>query len=276
MKKKVINLEINEIHYRLLQVNDSEYRRLGKHSIVIEEDYGFYMAFERFLAQYNTEKLNHAQLYVALKQLCGESGELFDHWKSSYAFLFLLGVIKKQQTFTYLLNIHNLNEEFYFSLRKIIDPQDNRYDNKGIYKPFKNEWSREEINEFIGRFYYYLVGFFESIKGTYNEFFFKKVDCCGLLFGYKDGQFFENSYDSEEEFEKVRYQLEKRQTVCYYKKLAKNILKSRFNPPSSICREIEQYLANIPDDIKLEKVLGAAIQCNTVTNFKTILNKYKI
>ena len=66
---------------------------------------------------------------------------------------------------------------------------------------FEDEFSQNEINGFIALFYGHLADFFKTIAKNYDEFFFKKVYEHLIVYGYKDGRFFEESYNSREEYE---------------------------------------------------------------------------
>ncbi len=200
--RNVIYFELDNIHYKLTRLDDCEYHELWKRSIPIGNDYGFDMSFSLYLIR-RGHHLNLAQLYTALKYLCGESGTFFDDWKSSFSFPFSLDISRENGQFAYLFRIGDYKGGLDYSIRKIVEPDDYRYDRSVIRQPFENEFSREEINYFIAYFYHYLLGFFEAIKDRHHEFFFKQVQTNLLLFGYRNGTFFEEQYDSPEEYEQA-------------------------------------------------------------------------
>jgi hypothetical protein len=203
MKSKVINLKKDKIHYRLTRLDDDAYDKFFPDALPIEDDCWFCHQLYRSMEQLGYP-LNFAQVYVALKLLSGESNEALDDWKGSFAFPFKLDIRKENGKFAYLLNIYNIRETLYFGFRKILTPDEKkRYDRWVIHRPIENEFSREEINDFTSCFYGYLLGFFEVVKEGYNEPFFKRVDSNGILFGYKDGQFFEEHYKDEKEYKKA-------------------------------------------------------------------------
>jgi len=206
IKDKVINIEFRQNHYRLSQLNDNQYYELRQNSIAIADDYGFYIDFYRYLKQKN-EELNLAQIYVTLEAICGESGRFFDDWKGSFTFPFFLEVSKSGQKFDYLLDIYDNRGSLYFGIRKQIQPHDS-YDLSLMYQPFPEEFSRQDIQAFISYLYGYIQGYFETIQDTYNQFFFKRVASNGIVFGYKDGEFFEEQYDSPETYNQAVKSLE--------------------------------------------------------------------
>lgn len=198
---KIINIECSGNHYKLDRLNDSQYYERWQNSLTIADDYGFYLNFYLYLRN-KGENLNLAQIYVTLKQLCGESGQFFDDWKGSFSFPFSLEVTKAGQKFDYLLNIYDNRGSLYFGILKQLQPHDS-YDKRVIQPPFPEEFPRQDINEFISYFYSYLWGYFDATKASYEQFFWKRVESNGILFGYKDGQFFEEHYDSPENYKQA-------------------------------------------------------------------------
>lgn len=200
-KDKVINIKFRELHYSLKRLNDTQYYDFWKTSICIADDYRFYLDFYLSLRQ-KGELLNLAQVYIALKTLCGESNNSIDKYKGSFSFPFLMEVRKAGNKFDYLLDIYDFRGSLYFGIRKLLQVHDSY--NRGMsYLPFAEGFSRNEINNFINYFYGYIQGFFEAIQINYQQFFFKKVDSNGILFGYKDGDFFEEHYDEPEDYERA-------------------------------------------------------------------------
>ena len=74
----------------------------------------------------------------------------------------------------------------------------------------EDEFSREEINYFIAYFYGYLEGRLEMLLeyGTPPDPFLHRVQSNLILYGFHEGRFFEEDFDSQEEFEKA-YQVYK-------------------------------------------------------------------
>ncbi len=201
--KKIITLEAGDIHYKLTRLRDGDYYELRRSSLAIDDDYGFYMRFELYRRGKESD-LNLAQIYTALKHLCGESGSSFDDWKCSFSFPFALEVRKAGKKFDYLLNVVDYRGSVEFNLRKPIAPDDEKYDKDArmkIHQPFEEEFSREEINQFIALFYGYLAGYFKSVSKYHDEFFFRFISSNHVLYGYRDGRFFEEEIESEEKFE---------------------------------------------------------------------------
>jgi len=212
MKAHFFNNILWGIPYQLTRLSDVEYRKLRQNSLAIAEDYSLLYSFYKGW-EHSCRELGLAPVYVTLKELCGESGQLFDEWKGSFSFPFLFEQTKEQRSLSYLVNIYNYRSTIEFSIRKIIDPDDDRYDRAVIHQPFEDEFSREEINNLIKWLNLYIRAFFKrKIKDTYDVPFFKKVDSNLIVFGYKDGEFFEDHYDSPEEYKAALEMLESYQS----------------------------------------------------------------
>ena len=46
----------------------------------------------------------------------------------------------------------------------------------------------------------FLTGYFECIENLYEDNFYKEVGSEHILYGYKEGCFFDNHYETQEEF----------------------------------------------------------------------------
>ncbi len=97
-------------------------------------------------------------MYLTLKHLAGESSRYLDDYKMAFSFPFAMDVIKGDQTYPYLLEVRNIRESLYFSLRKLVDPDDNRLKEGFSHSPFEDEFSKEDIWFFMSYFYGYLLG----------------------------------------------------------------------------------------------------------------------
>lgn len=205
---KVIEFDIDDIHYRLTRLMDDEYVEYHRNSMPIEDN----SFFEFMLITHLEEKgelLKFSEVYVALQQLCGRSSKIYDDWKSSFSFPFLFEIHKEENVFPYLLTIRNFRSSLEFKFRRILDPDDKQYDRDVIHEPFEDEFSAEDIHKFLTFFHGYLEGYFSVIKKHYDTFFFKRVDSNLILFGYKNNEFFEEQYEDQETYHAAIEELEK-------------------------------------------------------------------
>ncbi|OIO92787.1 MAG: hypothetical protein AUK03_09295 [Anaerolineae bacterium CG2_30_64_16] len=203
MMTEPLTLDLETFQCSLLRLDDQAYRRLRQHSIPISENTALYweLAFPlRWDPEREEKRLSLPKAYVALKTLFGASGDAFDDWKGSFAFPFFLKVAKGDQNFAYLLNVHDHRCNIEFDIYKIAPPKAG-YDTQCYHEPFEDEFARTEIDYFITYFYGYLIGFFEAVTEQYDEPFFKQVGSESALYGYQDGQFFEEQYHVPEEYE---------------------------------------------------------------------------
>jgi len=188
--------------YKVIRLNDEQYRKLSQTSIPIDDDY-FHL-----LSLSNTNEIfsNCAKLYVSLKLLFGESGFLYDDYKGSFAFPFLILFEKKKKEYAYLLRIYNNLDRGEYIIRKIIHVEDTNYTRDVYHKPF-DEFPREKIRYFMNFICGYLEGFLEVGKDQYNESFYHNIDSSLFIFGYKDDDFFEYEFETEEEYDKALEEL---------------------------------------------------------------------
>jgi hypothetical protein len=198
-----LTLDLKTFQCSLLRLDDYTYRRLRQYGVPIFDSLALYWELAFPLRQdpiKEDERLSLPKAYIALKTLFGASGDAFDDWKGSFVFSFFLKVAKGDQNFAYLLNVHDHRCSIEFDIYKLAPPEAG-YDPRLYHEPFADEFSRAEIDHFIVYFYGYLVGFFSAVKEQYDEPFFKQVGSESVLYGYQDGQFFEEQYHVPEEYE---------------------------------------------------------------------------
>lgn len=191
-----LNIKIEERTYKLIRLDDEQYYILRKNSILITED-------NDLLMYLSTEKDNIysslPKMYVVLKERFGESGLCYDDWKGAFSFPFLIHFQKGEEYFNYALNIYNFRSLIEFRISKLIDANDQNLRKDIYYEPFE-EFSKKDIAIFISYIVGFCTGYFESSAERYNKFFFKTVRSNLIIFGYKDGNFFDNNYENEDEF----------------------------------------------------------------------------
>jgi hypothetical protein len=207
-ERKKVELKRKDIKYELWRLDDAEFRKLRQKSLPIKDDHMFYMHF--YLSEReNKNKLNLAEIFVALTDLFGESSDWIDDWKGSFSFPVLMILEKVQGKFFYLIDIYDNRGTLYFSFYRVLESDVEGYDHQILREPFELEFSRQEINYFISYFYGYLEGSFQSRKLLIpSEQFFKKIGSNLILYGYKDEHYFEEQYLSPEEYQTAIENLE--------------------------------------------------------------------
>ena len=199
-----INIETKKNKYKLIRLNDEQFYLLHKNSIAIFEDYGHLISL---FADKNIIYSSLSKMYTALKILFGESSKCYDDWKGSFSFPFLIHFYNSEEEFEYLMDLRNIRSSIEFGITKLINVDD-KFKRDILHNPFE-EFAREEINYFINYCIGFLTGFFKSIADRYNDDFFKIVESNLILFGYKDGCFFDDQYNDENEFDEAIQKLKK-------------------------------------------------------------------
>jgi hypothetical protein len=104
--RRTLRLEDEGVVYRRVRLGDGEFLDLLRRSLAIEEDYGFVM--DLLLARRRAgTALGFPEVYLALTDLAGPSGEYFDDWKGSFSFPFTLEVVKGRRRVPYLFEVRN-------------------------------------------------------------------------------------------------------------------------------------------------------------------------
>jgi hypothetical protein len=191
-----VNIQTKQTIYKLKRLNDERYTFLRKNCILISEDYLhlFSLSMDKDVIYSSFSKM-----FVALKELFGDSGKYYDDWKGSFSFPFIISFKKAEEEFQYIMNIYNIRASIEFNIAKLIQADDERFERDVIHEPFE-EFPREEINYFINYLVGFLSGYFESVRKRYDEFFFHAVQSNLILFGYKDGIYFDKQYEKEGNF----------------------------------------------------------------------------
>lgn len=199
-ERNKIELELNDIEYQLWRLDDYEYTTLRKNSIPIKEDYMLYMQLYSPYRR-SEDKLSLAKSFVILTWLLGESSDYYDDWKGSFYFPLLLVIKKETGNLFYLLKIYDHRGLLNYSLYKISDNELKDHKSDILHEPFESEFSRHEINSFWSYFYGYLIGLSQTMKLFISPLpFMKRIDSNHIVYGYKDNQYFEEQYNSEEEY----------------------------------------------------------------------------
>ena len=202
-----INIKTEKNTYKLIRLNDEQFFLLGKNSVPIFEDYG------HLLSLFGDKTIIYSsisRMYTALKILFGESSEYYDDYKGSFFFPFLIYFCKGEEEFGYLMDLHDTRGSVEFNMAKLIHETDKRFRRNIFHDPFE-EFPRKELTDFIDYFVGFLTGFFKTIADQYDEFFFKTIESNLVIFGYKDGSFFDIRYKNEEIFREAIQKLIKRQ-----------------------------------------------------------------
>jgi hypothetical protein len=211
---KSIQFETSDIEYRLVRIDDRLYRRAHDAGVSIQEDYGLYLNLWWMHQQDGGGGLGLAETYAALTRLLGPTSESFDDWKCSFSFPCLLEVKRASGTYGYALHIVDIKGGVNYRLYKLLADDDERFDRNVIQPPFADEWSRAEINHFIVFKTGYLEGYFETVKRSWKDWFYRTVPCEGILYGYQRGRFYNRQFKTEAAFKRAIARAKERQQLA--------------------------------------------------------------
>lgn len=203
---KPLDIKIMDKVYQLTRLDNSAYFEHRKNAIHIAEDY------EQLLDLADDEELIYshmAKMYIALKTRFGASGTSYDDWKGSFGFAFLLSFTHDGKQMAYLLNIFNMRSSIEFKLFKLPGAEEQGIDRHILHHPFP-DFPRDSIRSVINYIVGFLSGYFESFEKWYDEPFFHKVDSNLIVFGFIDGQFFDDQYETQEDYQAVVEELKTR------------------------------------------------------------------
>src|SRR5262249_12390115 len=123
-----------------------------------------------------------------------------DDWKGAFSFPFTLHFIREGCSCTYLLDVHTCRDSLYFPFRKVVAPDDPRLQNRIYHPPIPDEFSWEESNRFVLHFYGYLHVRLSGLDAASIAPFVRHVPASLIIFGHCGGTFFEQEYESEEDY----------------------------------------------------------------------------
>ncbi len=189
---------LDGITYRLTRLSDGEFIDSMRRSLAIQDDYQFLIGL--FLTNEN-DNLNFAEIQIVLSEKFGPSGKYFDTYKGSFSFPFALDVIRGDNSFAYLFEVHNCRDSLYYIVRKIVSENDPRLKEFKIPQPVETEFSRAEINRFTAFFHGFLIGYWESICERPHESFVRVIPAGSIVYGYVEGRAFEETHETEEELD---------------------------------------------------------------------------
>ncbi len=227
-----IDLECNGIKYELWGIDDAEHNRLYRdNGIQISDASKFY--FNLAIGQYIKEGsyLNLAEIFTVLEWLFGESSISYNFLKSSFCFHILLVIKRENGVFFYIMDIFDTQGYMCLNLHKIIeDTALYNYDKFQTQHHLSSEFSQEEMNYFLHYFHGFLIGYFRANKRvTARKNFLKRVIGNFILYGYKDGEYFQEDYKTEKIYREQIELFETRYGVSLHKTDVSDVLRTITN-----------------------------------------------
>ncbi|MDZ7877802.1 MAG: hypothetical protein U5L45_09040 [Saprospiraceae bacterium] len=190
-------LKESDLLVKIEKLSNQEYDRSRDSKFApVFEDYYFFMVLDRLI--YEKYDFTLPKIYAALYTRFGKHNG-YDDYKCSFSYRFRLTIVNKNNTYTYRLSLMDMkgNPPYFTFYRQL---GENELDQKNYYQnPIETEFSKEAMKEFMVHFVGYLLSTFESIKDTFKKPFFRTVPYAHIIYGFEEGEFFEDYYDQDDE-----------------------------------------------------------------------------
>ena len=209
MTDRQIIINIENVVCVVTPITAKEYYHVDQQSLPIFENYRHYMLLHRQL-QDKAPHFDHPRVYAALKTLFGESMTLYDDYKCSFGYPFLLKITRKVKESEYALNFTDIKGGISFKFSKILRTSEELETHKERYilhKPLEEEFSKDEMAYVMTWFMFYLVGFMESFEERYDEEFARSLDYCWVIYGFHDHTFFLEQYENFDDYDEAKSRL---------------------------------------------------------------------
>ena len=223
MKERIpIELPDGKGVIKLSAISAQEYYEYDRRkSIPIFEDYDVLMQLHLYLDRKLPEN-RLSRIYMALKANFGESNTTYDDWKCSFGFQFLLTITRDKKESLYTLNLCDLKGGINLNFRKILhdDADFKKHGDKDsmvLHEALQDDFSKSEMRYFSNWFIGYLIGFISEYEKNYDEPFARSQEYCRVLYGFSEGEFFEEYYSYEED----EGENEKREAISFEEAKAK-------------------------------------------------------
>ena len=201
-QKPQIQCSFNGKKYGLYRLNDEEYHQLHQMSLSIDVDPIYLMKLEQYF-EIKQQRLNLAQINVILTVIAGETRQFYDDWKSSFCFPFALKIETISKILdNYMLTLCDWRGHLDFQFQRLVSDKEISQGMKRdvVKSPFPEELSEDDIKDLILYLHSYFNAHFQSIQHIKWENFFKSIDSNLILYGYQDGEFWQENYREEEEY----------------------------------------------------------------------------
>lgn len=197
-----LNLKRGDISFNLWRLSDSEYSLLRENSLPIKENLLF--LFILYLdEQDDPSRLTLPKALLTLEYLFGQTTTFLYDGKGSFSFPLLVELNKKNGQFYYILKVYDHRGYLYFNWYRVVETGIDDYDVNIYREPFALEFSQEEIKDFLSYFYGYLTGVSLQFTKIPPSPFLKKIESNYIIYGYRDGDFFEEQFDSVEDYQQA-------------------------------------------------------------------------
>ena len=200
-RKLPLYIESKDITVIFTKLSDREWYETHRAFAPIFEDWALLMSLEHYV--YSEYEFDLPRIYAALYTLFGPSNA-YDDYKCSFAYDFRLSVEKQGQAYPYALSLADVKGNMpYFTYYRAPLPgkKPNAYQ-----RPVETEFSLEEMRSCTIAFINFLRLFLEAYTRYFNRNFFRVNPYAYLVYGFKEGAFFNNQYPYEHEEDWDKFQ----------------------------------------------------------------------
>lgn len=204
-RKLFRELSINDAHIRFTSISAHKFNSL------CSRGYQFYKdtipgSSIKNLIRREEPWFDQAKLYASLSSNFGESIESFDRRRCSFQFHFLFRVKAKGKAVTYVSSFNDSRSDFEMVFWRIAHPHPDSCDEDSriISINSEEEFDLETMLQFTGWFIAFLMGYMSVCQHTWHQDFVRYHKYRRLIYGFRNGSFFEDYYEDEESFAAAR------------------------------------------------------------------------
>jgi len=211
--KEEVQIRLKSMMCTLKPITARQYADFSKEAIHILNDYehGSRLWYQ-FGRSYSC--FQHPKIYAVLKRLFGESTTMYDDYKCSFGFTFLISLENldnKKFKSKHLLNFTDFKGGLDFRFMKILSTHENHdtFERNKAYTPEECHFPKEDMRCFMEMFLFYITFPMFSLEDDYDKNFTRTLDDQRMIYGYRNGAFFLNffEYEDDDKFHELKYSL---------------------------------------------------------------------
>jgi hypothetical protein len=208
LNDRMMKVELGDAVCVVSPISARVYYQFVKNSIPIDDDPMCDFLLHNRL-QREAPDFDLPRIYASLRVLFGESTTMYDDYKCSFGYPFLLSISKEGREFGYVMLFTDLKGGINFKFNKLPDSRDDLpggCERRMLHEPME-DFPKNKIEYFMAWFVFYLAGYSESLGNRCVEEFARSQDYCFMLYGYRDGGFFSVQYEDYDEFRAARHEM---------------------------------------------------------------------
>lgn len=214
-----ITLDNDTIRCQIKRIDDNSFYELDSHTLAITVSQEYWWNYLRVSQNPRLKSAPLAFFLATFEYAYKPSGHFYDHYKGAFSFPFAVNVLHHDMGIPYLLHVTCWRGEVEFRFRKIISADETRYDKRLEHRPFDDEFSEYQMSIVAKALLRLAEARWQSdlqhnqtgetvFPGEENwRDFVKAIDSNSILFGCKNGHFFEKHYSDQNEYEQMKNEL---------------------------------------------------------------------